>query len=98
MHVLTLTSHTLTLPSSYLPFASSALSRPLSSIDRFMTAQLFSSCLFMPEPLSLTHIMPCEPWSSVISDTVMLRGRSLLPLVARRELSMSSASANASGW
>lgn len=80
-----------------LPLASSAFSRPLSSIDKFMTAQLFSSRVFMPDPLSLTHMTPFEPLSSVINDTVMLRGHSLLPLVARRELSTSSASAKAKG-
>lgn len=80
------------------PFASSAFSKPLSSIDRFMIAQLFSSWVFMPEPLSLTQITPCDPLSSVISDTVMLRGHCLLPFVARSELSINSAKANARGW
>lgn len=67
-------------------------------MDRFMIAHLFSSCVFMPDPLSLTQTAPADPLSSVMRDTVMLRGRCMLPLVARRELSMSSASAKAKGW
>lgn len=93
------------LPARNLPTPASALRpctssgcNPLSSIDRFMTAHWLSCCLVMPTPLSHTDRIPEVRLllSSIV--TVMLRcGLFGACCTARRELSMSSASAKGKG-
>jgi hypothetical protein len=71
-------------------------------MDRFITAQSLSSRLSMPQPLSRTQMSApaarSRSRSGTASVTVMRRARPPLPLVARRLLSTSSASAYAAGW